>query len=81
MKKLLGKINELIFVIYRREGGGFTAIEGNFGLVAMGDDELSLKSAVRCQVIEFFKGDFSGTVRLRSFTDTVLTIQPDESQP
>lgn len=69
-------IKELIFVVYKADDGSLTAIEGNVGLVARGDDEASLESAVRFQVTEFFGEDFACTVRLRSFTDVVLTITP-----
>lgn len=76
MKALSEDIKELIFVVYEAEGNGFTAIEGNIGLVVMGTSEASLRDAIREQVATFFKGKFSGIVRVRTFTDTILSITP-----
>ncbi|MFC3197825.1 hypothetical protein ACFOET_09395 [Parapedobacter deserti] len=72
-------IKELIFVVYKRDDGGFTALEANVGLAVMADDEASLTTAARLRVAEFFEGKFSSTVRLRSFRDTVFTIQPNNT--
>ncbi|MFC7524631.1 hypothetical protein ACFQRK_11775 [Parapedobacter sp. GCM10030251] len=81
MKKFWNNIKELIFVVYKTDDGGLTAIEGNVGLIARGDDEASLESDVRFQVAEFFGKDFTCTVRLRWFTDVVLTIKPSDQSP
>lgn len=76
MKAFLENISELVFVVCEANGGAFTAIEGNLGLIAMGDSEESLHTAIREQVNTFFKGRFSGIVRVRTFTDTVLSTTP-----
>lgn len=76
MKAFLENIEELIFVVNEVNEGGFTAIEGNIGLVAMGDTEASLHAAIREEVVKFFRGKFSGIVRVRTFTDTILSIAP-----
>ncbi|WP_257666888.1 hypothetical protein [Parapedobacter tibetensis] len=66
--------NELIFVLFEGYEGGYTAIEGNVGLVAMGDDDTTLEEAVRYEVEKYYGGTYHGVIRIRKLMDKVITI-------
>lgn len=77
MNSIWGKDDqELIFVVFDGYEGGYTALEGNVGLMAMANDEQSLNEAIMQAINAHFKGAFEGILRIRRFTDTIVTIAP-----
>ena len=66
---------ELIFVVYEGYEDGYTAVEGNVGLVAMGKDPESLKDSILAVVDQHFSNSFNGIIRMRTFTDRIITAK------
>jgi len=64
--------NELVFVVMEGVAGGQTAIEGNFGLVAFGENNADLIADIRDKVRQHFNPGFTGQIRLRKFTDILI---------
>ncbi|RQP15268.1 MAG: hypothetical protein EAS52_15720 [Parapedobacter sp.] len=64
--------HELIFVVFDGREGGYVAVEGNIGLVAMGDDDDKLQEAVCQEVNSYYKGTFEGTISIRRFVDKIV---------
>lgn len=77
MNSIWGKpIKELIFLVLDGCESGYIAIEGNLNLTAKGKDEASLCEAIKEVVNAHFDGSFEGIVRVRTFRDTIFTMNP-----
>ena|GEM_PF-3463226 len=65
--------DDLVFILFDAEES-YTAIEGRFGLVAFGDTMEGLQAAIIERVNEYFGGRYEGNIRIRQFTDTVISV-------
>lgn len=62
----------LIFVVMDTEDERKVAVEANHQLVVFADDFHTLKLQVWMKVNAHYQGNFTGTIRLREFRDTVI---------
>ena len=64
-------MEELVFVVFDDEGGGYNAVEGKYSLMVVGNNR-QLISEIRKAIIDYFRNSFSGRVIIREFIDEVL---------
>ncbi|WP_257668782.1 hypothetical protein [Parapedobacter tibetensis] len=73
MKPLL-RTKELLFVVVDNHKGLMSAVEGNYGIVAFGENMEDLKNVIVLKVRQFFNGHFKGIIRIRQFSDHIVRI-------
>lgn len=65
-------MKDIIFVVFKDEGGGYNAIEGYYNLMVAGNDRAQLIREIRDAVKDYFGADYSARILLREFVDEVL---------
>jgi len=65
---------ELVFILVDEHQQSKIAVEGRYGIVAVGDSLAELQAAIIDKVQEHFQGKYEGKIRIRQFADTVISM-------